>query len=424
MRRLGSLAFRSVVTAIVLLLAWSNLKLYFPPTVEADFGKVPRNALPHLNWLKEELEGGAGEEMQKLFPEGYFFSHALYGLAWVEMGLRSDAHRKGAVQQARWALGNIRSSAGRAPFPSDLPPGHGMFYSGWRNHLLSGIVLLGGEDAELDLLRSWSDELAVALEGSSAWPWLASYRGQVWPCDAPPGVHAMCVYDHVTGEGRYSAFVKKWVDAVANKLDPEYGMITHMVDAGSGLPVGFPRGTSQTILLRFLADIDPGLAIGQYRLFQRHFLANVWGLPGVLEYPRGVRECGDVDSGPLVAGMSISATVVGMGVAQLYGDHAFARAVSQSGEVAGLPMGAKQRKYLGGVLPVGDAFVVHATTARPWLRDGGDFDIEPTPVTGFWRWGIHLLSMSILGLVFLAWKLLGFCLHDQSRSSRVGPCVP
>jgi hypothetical protein len=50
MRRLGSLAFRSVVTAIVLLLAWSNLKLYFPPTVEADFGKVPRNALPHLNW--------------------------------------------------------------------------------------------------------------------------------------------------------------------------------------------------------------------------------------------------------------------------------------------------------------------------------------------------------------------------------------
>lgn len=395
-----TLAFLAVV------LLWLNAKLYLPPVAEEDRGKVPRTAEAHLSWLRGELDDGSGEEMQRLFPEGYFFSYGLYGLAWVEIGLRSEEHVDEAIREARWALEKIESVAGRAPFPANLPPGHGMFFSGWRNHLLAGIVLLGKKDLEIARLRNWCDELAIALEAASTWPWLASYHSQVWPCDTPPGIHAMCVFDKVTGEGRYTDFVKRWISAVSGKVDTEYGMLTHLAAPGSGQPVGLPRGTSQTIILRFLADIDPTFASGQYQRFQEHFLTSVWGLPSIREYPKGVDGKGDVDSGPLIAGTSASATVVGMGVAQIYGDHGFSKATSQLAEVAGFPFGFSKRRYLGGILPVGDAFVIHAMTARPWIQEESRFEVEPTSVPLFWRWGIHSVSLVGAVVLLLLWRFV------------------
>lgn len=409
------------MAGLLLGMIWLNAKLYFPPSVEPDFGKVPRHALAHLAWIREKLEAGAGEEMQQLFPEGYFFSHVLYGLAWVEIGLRSEGKVEDAVSEARWALANIESEKGKAPFSAELPPGHGMFYSGWRNHLLAGIVLLDGEADELAELRARCDELEEALENSPAWPWLASYHGQVWPCDAPPGIHAMRVFDQVEGNGRYADFIHGWLGAVSQNLDPEYGMVTHIADPRTGKPVGVPRGTSQVIVLRFLADIDPGFAHGQYRRFQENFVGNVLGMPGILEYPRGTKGHGDVDSGPLVAGVSVSASVVGMGVAQVYGDHGFSRATSQLGEVLGLPWGIGKRRYLGGVLPVGDAFVVHAMTARPWIGGESGMAVQGTPVSKFWRWGIHLLSAFAGGVLFLLWRWVSKVILARDQRSGIAP---
>ncbi|MFC7642925.1 hypothetical protein ACFQX6_19945 [Streptosporangium lutulentum] len=44
-----------------------------------------------LAFLRSALDGGAGDEAQRLFPEGYFFLHVLYGLSWVELGMRLPA---------------------------------------------------------------------------------------------------------------------------------------------------------------------------------------------------------------------------------------------------------------------------------------------------------------------------------------------
>jgi hypothetical protein len=340
MKRIDTIVRRCLAIILTLVALWVNVRVYLAPMTEPDFGKVPRHAVAHLAWLRGKLVKGAGERMQRLFPEGYFFSHALYGLSWVEIGLRSDEHRDEAVREARWALAKIESEAGKAVFPADLPPGHGMFYSGWRNHLQAGIVLLTEDEAELAQLRSRCDELVQALRDSPAWPWLASYHAQVWPCDTLPGIHAMCVCDRVTGEGRYAEFVAQWVDEVSGNLRPELGMISHVADPRSGKPLGPPRGTSQVVILRFLADIDPAFASEQYRKFQTHFQGHILGVPAILEYPRGTKGHGDVDSGPLVFGVSASATVVGMGTAQIYGDQEFSRAVSQFGETVGFPLGS------------------------------------------------------------------------------------
>ena len=101
---------------------WMNLRLYEPPPNQPARDQIPDHATAHLSWLRLRLEQGVGIEMQKLFPEGYYFSYVLYGLSWVELGLRSDELRSEALVNARWSLKHLESADGRSAFPPDLPP--------------------------------------------------------------------------------------------------------------------------------------------------------------------------------------------------------------------------------------------------------------------------------------------------------------
>ena len=96
-----------------------NLRLYFPRPAAAQ--AVPREAYAELRYLKHALENGAGEEMQRLFPEGDFFTHVLYGLSWVNVGLQlpeGDVNRAMALSEARWAWAELGEQSAIAPFYS------------------------------------------------------------------------------------------------------------------------------------------------------------------------------------------------------------------------------------------------------------------------------------------------------------------
>ncbi|GLY94294.1 hypothetical protein Acsp02_15500 [Actinoplanes sp. NBRC 103695] len=76
------------------------------------------------------------------------------------------------------------------------------------------------------------------------------------------------------------------------------------------------------MIQRFLVDIDPVFAARQYRVFRERF--RPFG-PAIREFPTGVAGEGDVDSGPLPLGISLSATAVTMGAARGQGDDRSAR---------------------------------------------------------------------------------------------------
>jgi hypothetical protein len=114
----------------------------------------------------------------------------------------------------------------------------------------------------------------------------------------------------------------------------------------------------------------------------------------VREFPVGLDGPGDVDSGPLVLGVTLSATVVTLGAAQVNGDTALAAALANYGELAGLPVDTPwSKRYAFGVLPIGDAFLAWSKSARPW--------VNPTP-TGTapgvpWWWRLPLLGLLTAG---------------------------
>lgn len=388
--RLSLVAAILVVTGTVLVRLHTAGPLSRPPDT------VVSEALPRLAFLRDSLEHGSAEEMQQIFPEGYLFSHLLYGLSWVQVGLRSPAVRPRAVAEARWALSHVDSPAGRAPFDASLDPPYGVFYVGWSTWLRGGIVALSGSaDPRFD-----SDGLALAAAFErSPEPFLPAYPGQAWPCDSVVALAAIALGDTLNGTSHDSLFAR-WLSLANSRRDPSTGLLPHTATPGSGA-----RATSQVIILRFLHEFAPAVGAADWVAFTRQFGSDIPGVPGIREYPRGVDGSGDVDSGPLPFGLSFSASAVALGDAVLYGDSRTASALTGLAEATGLPFSWGGRKrYAFGLLPIGDAFLLWSFTAvsprAPYAVPRMAYaEEEPWP-SRFWR--VPWYAMGLLALLFAA----------------------
>ncbi|MGC4804384.1 hypothetical protein [Micromonospora sp. DT233] len=375
-------------------------------------GGAPPGVARQLAFLRAALDDGAGTDAQALFPEGWFFAHALYGLARVELGMRQPAGKRAeALREARWALARLESPAGTAPFQAALTPAYGIFWQGWTNWLRGGVLALQPADrrdpAEAARFATASAAIGRAFDTSDS-PFLPAYPGQAWPVDSTVAVASLRLHDALLPP-RFAGTVSRWLDDVRQRLDPGTGLMPHRVELVTGAPTEVARATSQTMIQRFLVDIDPAFAREQYLRFRDRFVATPLGLgPAVREYPDGVDGPGDVDSGPLLLGVSLSATVVALGAAQAQGDAALAGALANYGDLVGLPADTpRTRRYALGVLPIGDAFLAWAKTARPWVADPP----PPPPATVAWWWRLPLLAL-LLGVGMLLW------LPDLSRLAR------
>ncbi|MFC4563205.1 hypothetical protein ACFO4E_15175 [Nocardiopsis mangrovi] len=368
--RIAALLLVLVATAATVLAGVTTARSFTPSPLDRDGPAVAADALPRLAFVRARLDDGAGERMQALFPEGYLFTHVLYGLTRVNTGVLDPALRDDALAEARWALERAESGAGRAPFPADAAPAHGVFHAGWTAWLRGRIVeLAGGPGAapeEARELAADTEELRAAFDAAldDGTPYLMAYPGAAWPVDSVVGVAALRLDDRLRGAGAHAATIDRWSAAVRKRLDPATGLVPHSADPATGAPLQGARGSSQALLLRFLAEIDPEWAAADHREFRRTFASGAAMVPGTREFPRGDDSPGDVDSGPLVLGLSASASTVALGDAVLFGDVAAARALTGMAEASGVAVEAGgQRRYLGGVLPVGDAFLAWSLTA-------------------------------------------------------------
>jgi len=402
------LRFTQRVVAILLTLGLLvlNLRLYLPSAADYGPDQVGPDVVPQLRFIGAALRDGAGERMQAFFPEGFFFSHALYGLAWAELGQRlppADALRAQALAEARWALGRLDTPAGRAPFSPTLDPPLGVFYVGWSSWLRGGVLALqapsGRTAAEVERFEADCAALPAALDRSPT-PFLTAYPGQAWPVDSTVAMAALRLHDTLL-PARFGPTIERWLQAARGRLDPATGLLPHRADPQTGQPIEGARGSSQSIIARFLTEIDPAWGREQYALFRQQFVATPLGVAGVREYPQGVAGQGDVDSGPLVLGVSLSASAVTLGAALALGDDALADPLLHASETFGLPIGwSGGKRYLFGALPIGDAFLAWSKSARLWVAPPAALDLPPV-ARWWWRLPAHALSLLLVILIWL-----------------------
>lgn len=388
-RRTARWALRVVGIVVTLACVVGLGRFLWPqPGIDEQPGSTERQ----LAFLRAALDDGADVAAQSQFPEGHFFLNALYGLSWVQAARTDPVLRAEALRESRWALARVESAEGRAVFSPALRPAYGVFWAGWTNWLRGAILSLDADDPdEVRRFTAHSEEIAQAFAASDT-PFLQAYHGQAWPVDSTVAVASLRLHDSLFGE-RFGAVTTRWLASARAHLDPATGLLPHRV-APDGTRIDGARATSQTMILRFLPELDADFARSQYQLFRDQFLSYPGGFgPALREYPRGVDKAGDVDSGPLVGGISLSATVVALGAARVNGDHDLAAAIGSEGELLGLPMELPgSKRYAFGLVPIGDAFVVWSSTARPLTTEPavGALDLR-------WWWRVPWLI--VLGVI-------------------------
>jgi hypothetical protein len=304
---------------ILSLIFYFNLSLYYSPALVKENGvNVNEDLVAELRSLKEIMNRGGARDMQRLFPEGYVYMNAIYALAWADLidPIKDDQGATDlyleASREIDTAYRNIDSDEGRSVFSKELSLPYGAFYNGWRNYIL-------GRKLEIERAahRKVSDEMAfrnycdsIASAIATEQNYLASYPFGTWPTDEVMCVASLAIHDRLYTP-LYDTIINNWVQKVKGSLDAN-GLIPHQVDARSGEIIDPARGSSMSFMLIFLKDIDREFASDQFETYKKHFLDFRFGLPGVLEYPKGTTGYADVDSGPVILKMGASATIVGL----------------------------------------------------------------------------------------------------------------
>ncbi|MCB9284346.1 MAG: hypothetical protein H6563_09760 [Lewinellaceae bacterium] len=342
---------------------------------------------------------GAAWEMQRLYPEGFVFMTALYGLSWAELAgvlPPNDSLGLSARHELKWALSELTSEDAQRTFNKNLDPAYGIFYRGWSNYVLGRTLeVTPGNERDPDLVQDFREncaEIFQALENRES-PYLESYYQACWPADMVIAMASVAIAVRLF-PGEFEAPIQGWLEKVKKKTD-ELGLIPHAASWDSGESLEPARGSSQGLILNFLWEIDPDFAKQQFEIYRENFLTYRLGLPGIREYPKGKKGKGDVDSGPVIWDIGGAASIVGQRVMDLYGEPDEAIGLRNSIETFACGMTIRgEKKYLFGVLPLADAFIA-------WSNSVEVLEQNRLAAQGWW-WvkmqGFILFNLFFLGL--------------------------
>jgi hypothetical protein len=395
-----------IIFMFSLLLVCINFRLYAD-----NFNKneSKKDILLQLNFLNQELKNNdLGKRMQSIFPEGFVFTNALYGLSWCELGLSDTSvqTKKQALKEALYAYHQINSAEAKSIFNPSLSPQNGIFCVGWNNYLLSKILLLDTDFEQSSAYKTiyvqQCESIVSAFQHSKS-PFLESYENQAWPADMCVAMASVSNHDKIF-EPKYKTVISDWVLKVKAKTDPITKLIPHEVNAENGETIEGARGCSISLILRLLSEIDSNFASQQYQLYKENFVSTTFGLPSISEYPKSQSGFGDIDSGPVIFGVGFAGTIVSVGTFSVFGDHVLAENQYKTINSFGLSYKtAKTKQFALGLLPVADAFIA-------WSRSSGLNKTERnTTPSVYWRLKFHFISICFIGFLwtlFYARKLL------------------
>jgi hypothetical protein len=394
----------TVSTLILAITVYLNYTLYYQPQFGSVGGAtVNTDLLYGLRHLKKQIHAGAADEMQQLYPEGFVFLIALYGLAWTDLagGIPRESALFGeALQETEWAVAQINSPKAKATFTAGMTPAYGAFYNGWSGYLLGKRLLLAGptdrNGRQAAAFSATCERIAQALAQSKS-PHLPSYPGAAWPADGVLCVATLALHDLIYPP-KYQPVIARWLPMTRANHD-SLGLIPHEVDTHEGTVLVPARGSSQSLMLAILPEIDPAYARQQFALYKTHFTDFRLGLPGIREFPNGVIGFADVDSGPVLFQIGGAASIVGRRTMQQYGETTLAVGLRNSIEAFGIPWTRNgQKAYLWGALPIADAFIA-------WSN--GLEGSAPMATQTSWRSKFQLISLLVAsaGLLGLGWIL-------------------
>jgi hypothetical protein len=350
--------FLLIIASLIILI---NINLQTGSNLQNN-ADTKKDVILQLNYLENQLKHQeAGHKMQEIFPEGFIFINTLYGLSWAEIANtenKSSQLFSRSVTEAKYAYREINSSQAKSNFDTGLNPAYGIFYSGWKNYLLSKILSVENKKDSVEILEFKTNckQIADAVQSNPS-PFLESYSNSCWPADMFAAIASLKMHDKLF-DVKYDTIIKNWLDKVKSKTDPETKLIPHAAMVGSGDICQEPRGSSTALMILLLTEIDSAFAQQQFNIFYSQFTITRFGFPAIREFPENKPGKGDIDSGPVILNISFPATIVSIGVFKKFGYTHMADKISKCVDAFGFPYTTKtEKKYLFGKIPIADAFI-------------------------------------------------------------------
>lgn len=243
----------------------------------------------------------------------------------------------------------------------DGPQGHAA-YLGYLN-LLVGLYRTLDPLKFKALHRRVTLALARRLERSPI-GLLATYPHEVYPVDNSAVISSIALYDQVSGADHGALLASTLKILQGRYVDPESGLLYQAVSAQTGAPLDRPRASGTALAAYFLSFADLGLSRDLYTALKRSCATTWLGFGLIREYPHNVPQGrGDIDSGPVVLGMSFSGTGFTMASSRIHGDLDHFRSLFRTAYLIGAPLdrGASRGFVCGG--PLGNAILLAMFTA-------------------------------------------------------------
>jgi len=354
-------------------------------------GKVSLDARLELRWLERVFARGEVPFVDRAFPEGELFFYEFYGLALQNVAetTRDPDDIARAAREVRAMLPKIDALLTHQPFASmqKAEVRGGICWFAGQNLLRARLIALSGapDPAEIKRFHADSATLERAFQRSATGV-LEAYPGMTWPVDSLFGYRSLQIHDQLYGT-TYGGVFEKFERSMRRTLDPATGLMPSFLYA-SGRPRDLPRGCAMSWSLAVLRDLDPTFADEQWAAYRRSFGRCAFGLCLFREYPPGVSRFMDADSGPIIAGLGMSASGFALAAARAEGDMETAESLRRTGELFGFPaVSWWGKRYLGGEIAMFDIFSVWTRTLpTPAVTRPDQASAWPviTLLAGFW----------------------------------------
>ena len=193
-----------------------------------------------------------------------------------------------------------------------------------------------------------------------------SYPDECWTYDHAVALAALKVADHLDGTD-HTPLIQRWLTVAKEKLvHKESGLLISSYTKEGRIMDG-PEGSTIWLVAHCLAVIDPEFARGQYQRARKELGRTLLGFGFAREWPKSAKGTADIDSGPIIPVLEISAGSSGMAFigAATFGDWDYVSSLAASLDMGGFPIRENGRLRYCASNQVGDAAMLYATVLGP-----------------------------------------------------------
>ena len=249
--------------------------------------------------------------------------------------------------------------------PYVVQPARSLFLDGEIALMLASRRVL---EEKLEYKPLLTDRVNRIAEGLRHSPHMAleSYPDECWVFDHCVALAAIKLTDRLDGSD-HTKLLRDWIAMAKQKLvHRESGLLVSSFTA-DGIPLDGPEGSTIWMVAHMLQPVDGEFARDQYDRARKELGAITLGFGYAHEWPKSWSGPADVDSGPIIPVLNISAGSSGMAFigASAFGDDTFLSSLAATLDFAAFPSRKQGALKYCASNQVGDAALLYAATLGP-----------------------------------------------------------